>query len=102
MECEANAEFASENDKIVFAGGGTIFVNATGVYCLPRIDFEAYSQPARRARRLMSASPPSGDTNECYLAFLNPSVSYGGGHHADASGMKFFAFARLTGERAVW
>ena len=90
---EANAELASENDKIVFEGGGTIFVNAPGVYRLPNIDLAAYSQPVLRARRLMSARPPSGDTNECYLAFLNPSVSYGGGHHTDGSGMGYDSYS---------
>ena len=90
---EANAELASENGKIVFEGGGTILVNAPGVYRLPNIDLAEYSQSVLRARRPMSARPPSGDTNECYLAFLNPSVSYGGGHHADVSGMGYDSYS---------
>ena len=90
---EADAEFALENNKIVFEGGGTLLVNAPGVYRLPNIDLAEYSQPVLRAKRLMSARPPSGDTNECYLAFLNPSVSYGGGHHADASGMGYDSYS---------
>ena len=86
---ESDAELASENDKLVFGADGTMLVNAPGVYRLPNIDLAAYSQPVLRAGRLLAIAPPPGDTNECYLAFFNPSVTYGGGHYYSGVGLGY-------------
>ena len=86
---ETSAEIESEDGKFVFQADGTLQINAPGVYPLPAMDLSAYAQPVLRTRGLRSpANPPSG-TNGCYLACINPSISYGSGHHADGGGLSY-------------
>ncbi len=86
---ETSAEIESEDGKFVFQADGTLQINAPGVYPLPTMDLSAYAQPVLRTRGLRSpANPPSG-SNGCYLACINPSISYGSGHHADGGGLSY-------------
>ena len=84
-------------DGALFIRDGLLHVNAPGIYQLPAIDLSASStarlqasQPIARAGSRLSSPPPPA-TNTTYLAFLNPSISYGGGHHGNGSGLDFDA-----------
>ena len=84
-------------DGALFIRDALLHVNAPGIYQLPVIDLSASSvprfqasQPIARAGSRLSSSPPPA-TNTTYLAFLNPSISYGGGHHGNGSGLDFDA-----------
>ena len=82
---EASAEISTDGGKLQLQGDGTLLVNAPGVYPLPKIDLPALSQPVLRG----SPPLPVSATNNSYIAFLNPCVSYGGGHHSDGSGLDY-------------
>ena len=82
---EASAELSTDGGKLRLQGDGTLLVDAPGVYPLPKIDLPALAQPVLRG----SPPLPVSATNSCYLAFLNPRVSYGGGHHSDGSGLDY-------------
>ena len=85
---EASAGISIDCGKLRLQGDGTLLVNAPGVYPLPKIDLTALAQPVPRGGRRLASQPPSA-TNNCYLAFLSPRVSYGGGHHSDGSGLEY-------------
>ena len=82
---EASAELSTDGGKLRLQGDGMLLVDAPGVYPLPKIDLPALAQPVLRG----SPPLPVSATNSCYLAFLNPRVSYGGGHHSDGSGLDY-------------
>ncbi len=82
---EASAELSTDGGKLRLQGDGTLLVDTPGVYSLPKIDLPALAQPVLRG----SPSLPVSATNSSYLAFLNPCVSYGGGHHSDGSGLDY-------------
>ncbi len=82
---EASAELSTDGGMLRLQGDGTLLVDAPGVYPLPKIDLPALAQPVLRG----SPPLPVSATNSCYLAFLNPCVSYGGGHHSDGSGLDY-------------
>ena len=82
---EASAELSTDGGKLRLQGDGTLLVDAPGVYPLPKIDLPALVQPVLRG----SPPLPVSATNSSYLAFLNPRVSYGGGHHSDGSGLDY-------------
>ena len=94
---EEEAELDADGGKLLFQGNGSLQVNAPGVYPLPAIGLSAYLQPVLRARRLLSSPPPSA-TNNCYLAFINPGISYGEGHHGDSSGLGYDSWSGTYSE----
>jgi RHS repeat-associated protein len=85
---ETTAELSTDDGRLQFQGNGTLRVNAPGVYPIPTMDFSAYAQPVLRGR-LRLASPSPSATNNCYLAFLAPCVSYGEGHHGGGGGLAY-------------
>ncbi len=85
---ETAAELSTDSGKLKFQAAGTLQVNAPGVYQMPTMDLSAYNQSIVRGKRRLSSLSPSA-TNNCYLAFLNPSVSYGVGHHRGGAGLVY-------------
>ncbi|MGN0845531.1 MAG: RHS repeat domain-containing protein, partial [Kiritimatiellia bacterium] len=85
---ETTAELSADGGRLLFQGNGTLRVNAPGVYPIPTMDFSAYAQPVLHGRRCLASPSPSA-TNNCYLAFLNPCVSYGDGHHGGGGGLAY-------------
>ena len=85
---ETTAELSTDDGRLQFQGNGTLRVNAPGVYPIPTMDFSAYAQPVLRGRMRLPSPSPSA-TNNCYLAFLNPCVSYGEGHHGGRGGLAY-------------
>jgi RHS repeat-associated protein len=85
---ETTAELSADDGRLQFQGNGTLRVNAPGVYPIPTMDFSAYAQSVLRGRRRLASPSPSA-TNNCYLAFLNPCVSYGDGHHGGGGGLAY-------------
>ncbi|MGN0833896.1 MAG: RHS repeat domain-containing protein, partial [Kiritimatiellia bacterium] len=94
---EEAAQLPADGGRFLLLAGGTLQVNAPGVCRLPTIDLAANARSAFRAMSLR-ASPPSPATNNRYLAFIDPGISYGAGHHGDGSGLGYDSWSGAYSE----
>lgn len=94
---EETAQLPVDGGRFLLQAGGTLQVNAPGVCRLPTIGPAATARSAFRATSLR-ASPPSPTTNNRYLAFIDPRLSYGAGHHGDGSGLGYDSWSGTYSE----
>lgn len=94
---EDAAELSIDDGKFVLQANGILQVNTPGVCPQPTIELAAYVQSTVRARSLRALPPPSF-TNNHYLAFFDPNLSYGTGYHADGSGLYYDAISGTYSE----